>query len=261
METTTPPPPSEAAEQAEQPEPRRRRGRRIEQRPRPVRLWSWPKLIFYFPLMLAAFVCAIGSTIWPDRAGLWGTLFISVFLINTVIMAFDFPRTASLNLVLGLILLLLGGFLVNQHLYTFWPGLEQLASRIHPEANNHFYWLIGGTFGIVFLIVWIIDFRFNYWLVYPNEIIHRHGVLGNVDRYPAPGLEMRKEITDVFEYAILRSGRLIIQPTKGPPIVLDTVMNIDQKQRDIQILLDALAVEIMPNSASRRDEMVPDESN
>jgi hypothetical protein len=260
METTTPAP-SAAAEQDEPNASRRRWGRGERQGPRPVRLWSWPKLIFYFPLMLAAFVCAIGSTIWPDRAGLWGTLFIIVFLINTVIMAFDFPRTASLNLVLGFTLLLLGGFLINQQFYTFWPGLEQFASRIHPEANNHFYWLIGAIFGIVFLIVWIVDFRFNYWLVYPNEIIHRHGILGNVERYPAPGLEMSKEITDVFEYAILRSGRLIIQPTKGPPIVLDTVMNVDQKQRDIQVLLDALSVEIVPGASRRRDEAGPGETN
>lgn len=256
METTTPPPPDAATQpdQAEAAEPDRKRRRRDQSGPRPVRLWSWPKVIFYFPLMLAAFVCAIGSTIWPDRAGLWGTLFIFVFVINTVIMAFDFPRTASLSLVLAIVLLLLGGFVVNQQIYTFWPGLEQLASRIHPEANNHFYWLIGTTFAIVFLIVWIVDFRFNYWLVYPNEIIHRHGVLGNASRYPAPGLEMQKEITDVFEYAILRSGRLIIQPTKGPPIVLDTVMNIDQKQREIQGLLDALSVEIRSGGARREQE-------
>ena len=258
METTTSPP-AEAAEeitpqqQGGQKEPRWRRRKRVSQGPQPVRLWSWPKLIFYFPVMLAAFVCALGSTFWPDRAGLWGTLFITVFLINTVIMGFDFPRTASLNLVLALLLLLVSGFLVNQHLYTFWPGLAGVVARINPEANNHFYWFVGGILGVVFLIVWVVDFRFNYWLVYPNEIIHRHGVLGNVDRYPAPGLEMRKEITDVFEYAILRSGRLIIQPTKGPPIVLDTVMNIDQKQRDIQVLLDALAVEIMPGSVRRLD--------
>lgn len=259
METTTPPP-TEADEQAEPTVPRRKRGRRGHEGPRPVRLWSWPKLIFYFPLMLAAFVCAIGSTIWPDRAGLWGTVFVAVFLINTVIMAFDFPRTASLGLVLGLVVVLLVGFLVNQHLYTFWPGLEQVASRLNPEANNHFYWLIGGIFAIVFLIMWIVDFLFNYWLVYPDEIIHRHGGLGNVDRYPTPGLEMRKEITDVFEYAILRSGRLILQPATGPTIVLDTVMNIDQKQRDIQLLLGTVPVEVTPGVSSPPDGAAPEET-
>lgn len=239
METTTPP---SAAP----------RGNRGKQGPRPIRLWSWPKVIFYFPLMIASFVCAIGATIWPDRAVTWGTIFIIVFLINTVIMGFDFPRTSSLNLVLFLMVVILGGFLINQQVYTFWDGLRNIAATIRPTANNHFYWLFGGILAGVFLIVWLIDFRFNYWLVYPNEIIHRHGFLGSVDRYPAPGLEMRSEITDVFEYAMLRSGRLIIQATKGPPIVLDTVMSIDKKQVQIQKLLDALSVEIVPGDARRR---------
>jgi hypothetical protein len=228
------------------------RGKRGKQAPRSIRLWSWPKVIFYFPTMVASFVCGLGSTIWPDRAVTWGTIFIIVFLVNTVIMGFDFPRTSSLNLVLFFLVMLLGGFLVNQQVYTFWDGLQNLAANIRPTMNNHFYWLFGGILAVVYVIVWLVDFRFNYWLIYPNEIIHRHGFLGNVDRYPAPGLEMRSEITDVFEYAMLRSGRLIIQPTKGPPIVLDTVMNIDRKQVQIQTLLDALSVEIVPGEVHRQ---------
>lgn len=217
---------------------------------RPVRLWSWPKIIFFLPLMVAALVCAVGSTLLPDRAALWGIIFVIVMLFNTVIMGFDFPRTTSLNVVLAIMVILLGGFLINQELYTFWPGLAALAARVTPIANSHFYWLFGGILAVVYLIVWIVDSRFNYWLIYPNEIIHRHGIFGSIDRFPAPGLEMRAEITDVFEYALLRTGRLIISPTKGPPIVLDTVMNIDQKQVQIQALLDALAVQIVPNTVS-----------
>ncbi|MDQ3693675.1 MAG: hypothetical protein M3464_08610 [Chloroflexota bacterium] len=234
------------------PRPVEGRGPPAKRAPRPVKLWSWPKVIFYFPLMVASFICAIGSTVWPDRAVTWGTIFFIVFLINTVIMGFDFPRTSSLNLVLFIMVVLLGGFLINQQVYTFWDGLQDLAARVRPEANNQFYWLFGGIFAVVFLIVWLIDFRFNYWLIFPNEIIHRHGFLGSVDRYPAPGLEMKSEITDVFEYAMLRSGRLIIQPTKGPAIVLDTVMNIDRKQVQIQRLLDALSVEIVPGEVHRQ---------
>ena len=197
--------------------------------------------------MVAAFVCAIGSTLLPDRSSLWGTVFILVMLFNTVIMGFDFPRTTSLNIVLAILALLLGGFLINQELYTFWPGLRSLAARVSPEANNHFYWLFGAILAVVYLIVWIVASRFNYWLIYPNEIIHHHGIFGRIERYPAPGLETRAEITDVFEYALLRSGRLIITPTKGPPIVLDTVMNINRKQIQVQFLINTVADQITPN--------------
>ncbi|MBA3643544.1 MAG: hypothetical protein H0W59_05695, partial [Chloroflexia bacterium] len=65
-------------------------------------------------------------------------------------------------------------------------------------------------------------------------------------RYPAPGLELQKEITDVFEFLLFGSGRLVIQPTKGPAIVLENVFRINDKERRIQALLDAINVEISP---------------
>lgn len=213
--------------------------------PQPVKIWTWPKIIFLYPTLAVALICAVGSLLFENQATVWGSFFLVAFFVNLLVMAFDFPRTSSLNLFLLVIAIILGAVLINQR-FTFIPQLQSLMTGFTPRANTQFYAIFAGSLAFVYLVVLLIDFRFDYWLVRPNEIIHRRGLLGNVSRYPAPGLELQKEITDVFEFLLFGSGRLVIQPTKGPAIVLENVFRINDKERRIQALLDAINVEISP---------------
>ena len=223
----------------------------VAREPEPVKLWSWPKIIFLYPTLLAAIVAGVGSTQWQQHATTWGVVFMVTFFVNLVVMAFDFPRTTSLTLLLLAVAVGLGGVLLNQR-YDYLPALTDWTRRIDPRANSQFYFLVAGSLALVYLVVLIIDFRFDHWTVYPNEIIHRRGILGNVSRYPAPGLELQKEIDDVFEYLLFGSGRLVIQPTRGPAIVLENVFRVNAKASQIQQLLDALSVEISPTDPVAR---------
>lgn len=211
--------------------------------PKSVKIWSWPKIVFLYPTLIAAVVAALGSAVWAGGATTWGLLFFVVFFVNLLVMAFDFPRTTSLNLLLLLVALLLAGVLPNQR-FGFLPALRGLTEGIAPRGNTWFSGLFAGSLALVYLVVLVIDFRFDHGLVRPNEIVHRRGLLGNVSRYPAPGLELQKDIADVFEFFLFGSGRLIIQPTKGPVIVLDNVFRVNDKERRIQELLDAISIEI-----------------
>ena len=210
---------------------------------KPVKLWEWPKVVFLYPTMLVAAIAALGTAQWEERAATWGVLFLVVFFVNIVIIAFDFPRTASLSLLLLVVALILGGVLLNDR-FDFFPALRALTERVSPRANSQFYSFIAGGLAFVYLVVLIIDFRFDYWVVYPNESSPRRGILGNVSRYPAPNLQFYKEIDDVFEFFLFGSGRIMIQPTHGPPIVLENVHRVNHKAKQIQELVDALNVEI-----------------
>ena len=44
----------------------------------------------------------------------------------------------------------------------------------------------------------------------PNEILHHHGPLSDLERFPTMNLKFDKEIPDVLEYALLGSGRLVL---------------------------------------------------
>jgi hypothetical protein len=94
-------------------------------------------------------------------------------------------------------------------------------------------------------VVVFISVRFDYWEVRSNELLHHHGFLSNIERFPSPHLRIDKEITDVFEFLLMRSGRLILQPSEERrTIILDNVPNIDKKEDAITRMLGALQVQV-----------------
>src|SRR5690606_16345212 len=116
--------------------------------------------------------------------------------------------------------------------------------RMNPTANATFYFLFAGLLGIIYLGVFVSAY-FDYWEVRPNELLHHHGFLSNLKRYSAPHLRIEKEVTDVFEFLLLRSGRLILHPSNEPrAIVLDNVPAINRKEEEITRMLGALQVQV-----------------
>ena len=90
-----------------------------------------------------------------------------------------------------------------------------------------------------------VSIRFDYWEIRPNELLHHHGMLSNMERLAAPNLRIEKEINDVFEYFLLRSGRLILHPSDDRrAIILDNVPFIDRKEASVTQMLGALQVQI-----------------
>jgi hypothetical protein len=211
-------------------------------RPDRIVLRSYPKIILLYPAWLMAIGGGILS-IWSDNHPTFTLWFILVLSLNLVVISFEFPRTTSFTLFFLVIAVIFGALWVNQK-WVFLPRLAELWGLLQPSANGQFYWLFAFALGVIYIFVFI-DTRLDYWEIMPNEIIHHLGVLGNVNRYPAPNLKMEKEITDVFEFMLLRCGRLLLHPsTERRAIVLDNVLNINKREKEIQTLLGVLDVHV-----------------
>ena len=90
------------------------------------------------------------------------------------------------------------------------------------------------TLMIVFLIIWVTRFL-DYWEILPNEILHHHGPLSDLERYPTMNLKFDKEIPDVLEYVLLGAGRLVLHiPNVSKAIVLDNVLFINRKEEALK---------------------------
>ena len=96
----------------------------------------------------------------------------------------------------------------------------------------------------------LIHSRFDYWEVRPNELLHHHGILSDLERLSAPHLQIEKEINDVFEYLLAGSGRLILRPSnERRVIILDNVLGIGKKEHAITKMLGALQVQVRTESS------------
>lgn len=233
-ETSTSPPPAKSSEQQS------------------IVLVSFPKIVFLYPSFIASLVAAIymsfqEPTLDPVKhqgAVMTSFVFLLILAVNLVVLGFDFPRTTSITLffvgaaiVLGLLLL----FKISPDLI---PSLEGLFQWFSPLANAMFYYMFAGMLGVIYVVV-LVSVRFDYWEVRPNELLHHHGVLSNLERFSAPNLRIDKEINDVFEYLLLGSGRLILHPSnERRAIVLENVLFISKKEANITRMLGALQVQV-----------------
>lgn len=216
-------------------------------------LRPYPKIVFLWP----TFLVALGVALWlsfsvgPDGLDKNNTshympsvIFLIVFAVNLVVISFDFPRTTSLTLFFLLAALICGALLLFTYKPDWVAPLKGFFTLIRPTASALFYWMITIMLSIIYIIV-MISVRFDYWEVRPNELLHHHGVLSNLERFSAPNLRIEKEINDVFEYMLLRSGRLILSPRDVQrPIVLDNVLFISKKEEAITRMLSALQVQV-----------------
>lgn len=233
-------------------------GAELEQeQPQRIYLVSYPKAIFMYPTLVAAILAGIIMTFAQTetpRTHMVSALFMAVFTVNLVVFAFDFPRTTSLTLFFFLAAVVMAVFLTFRISDQILPWLHKLLSQYQPFANATFFFSIAGALGVVFIAV-LVNVQFDYWEVTPNELLHHHGVLSNLERYSSPNLKIDMEINDVFEYFLLRAGRLILHPSTEPrAIVLENVMRIKSKEAQLTKMLGALQVQV--RAAPRSDSSV-----
>ncbi len=225
-----------------------------EKAPDHVFLVSYPKVVFLYPVFLASIVAAIylsiaGHPLEPTHttAVEISKLFLGLLAVNLVILAFDFPRTTSLTLFFFAVAVATGLALLFTWNPEILPSITDVLARFRPLANATFYWTFACLLGLIFVGVICVS-RFDYWEVRPNELLHHHGFLSNLERLSAPNLRIDKEINDVFEYMLLRSGRLILQASnERRAIILDNVPFIKEKEEAITRMLGALQVQVRPD--------------
>jgi hypothetical protein len=228
------------------------REKKAEKGPKSVYLVPYPKVVFFYPAFLAAIVIAVWMAITnrfsvdvDDKMAVAATwIFLCILSVNLVIITFDFPRATSLTMLFLIAALVLGAVLLSNLFPDTLPAVSEVITRIRPVANATFYIIFASVMALIYVTVFI-SVRFDYWEVRPNELLHHHGILSDLKRYPAPKLRVDKEINDIFEYLLLRSGRLILQPSsERRAITLENVPFISKKEKDITAMLGALQVQV-----------------
>jgi hypothetical protein len=270
----------------------------VKHRDTGIRIFTYPKVIFIFPTLIAALICGLGMSLIRDNTvdplkgrakiaagaesdknhaapaaankgqaatnkeqaaeavpprhrrfttpqNLLGVLFLSVFAFNLLVMAIDFPRFTVVAI------LLLAGFGV---FFILWIGayfdvelmnyVRELMGSIYVVANAEFYSMIALILAMIFLIIYITRFL-DYWEILPNEILHHHGPLSDLERFPTMNLKFDKEIPDILEFLLLGAGRLVLHVSEErKAIVLDNVLFINAKEEALKKQMSRLEVRV-----------------
>jgi hypothetical protein len=256
-----------------------------------VRVFTYPKVVFFVPTLIAALICSIGMwatraetrdprTVQPERTtitveqekdassrvverpntsrftstqNILGMVFLTIFGLNLMVMSIDFPRFTVIALVL--LFAALGFFVLWLNVYfDLIPPLVRFLERVYAVANAEFYFLVATVILVNFGIIWITRYL-DYWEFLPNEILHNHGPFSDLERYPTTNLKFDKEIPDILEYALLRSGRLVLHiPGQPKAMVLDNVLWINSKEEQLKKLMSRMEVRITTDQEAATDQ-------
>jgi hypothetical protein len=172
-------------------------------------------------------------------------LFLGMFAFNLLVMALDFPRFTLVAVILGALFGLF--FILWLSAFFGWDLLQPIHaifSGIYAVANRGFYLMVFVTLMLVFFIIYITRWL-DYFEVLPNEILHHHGPLSDLERYPTMNLKFDKEIPDVLEWVLLGAGRLVLHvPNVAKALVLDNVIMITAKEEALKKVMSRLEVRV-----------------
>lgn len=202
-----------------------------------IKLRSYPKVIFLYPLLIASFVLWLIQLAFTEPEPWLGNIWMIILFINLFIMAFDFSSTKFFLLILAVVIIIL-------LLIFLLPGglLPPGAFDFNLGLTAEFYFI--STIVLAFILgLVLLSAQFDYWKIERNEIYHKAGIFTSAERIPTKSLRIKKEIPDVFEFFILRAGSITLMPGHGDVIPLNTVLNVNKKSEQIDWLLSHISME------------------
>lgn len=180
---------------------------------------------------------------------LLGIAFLAVFAFNILVIAMDFPRFTLLAVILLVFMVLFFMLWLGAYFDVLTP-LAILLESVYVVANAQFYFWFAAIlffgFAFVYMTRWL-----DYWEILPNEILHHHGPLSDLERYPTFNVKFDKEIPDILEFMMLGSGKLILHVANADrPIVLDTVPFINRVEEKLKNLMSRMEVRLAPDATA-----------
>ncbi len=197
----------------------------------------FPKVVFFYPLTITCIICGILEFMQKDQnSATAGALFIVVFLINVMVISFDFTGVKALAMAFSIIAMGFGVLYLNTIMPILDP-VKEIAQTLfrNVHASESLYFMVGA---ILFLMIGsgiLSNLLWNRWTIEPTRLIHKHSLLGDSREYPVIDLQVEKCIDDVFEYLLLLSGTLTFQPGPSVPTIrLENVPFINRAEKKVR---------------------------
>jgi hypothetical protein len=210
-------------------------------------LRTYSKGLFLYPLAIFSFIAAIIEYIqqstYPGQAPMaaLAVIWMAILFINLFVMSFDISAGKFIALLLafvGIVIIIILVIILSPNYSFQFPSGQNIQDYFDLGLRAQFYLGVSYISGGIVLMV-IIKARFQYVRIEQNEVYVK-GILGDAKRLPITSLKVEKQITDFFEYLALRAGSITLFVSGEPPIRLETVLMVNKREKEIDLLLSAI---------------------
>lgn len=220
--------------------------------PDKIVIHPWPKVVLSWPLALVSLVFYfLGGGWWADTGpvpaealGLWWMI---VFFLNLLVQTFDFGRGNLIAVFASIAVILLGLYVWElQGGVAVYSTIYRFFAEAKLALDQNFYLTIFGIYAVLFFFAFLAT-RFDYWVLEPNRLMHKHGLLGDERQYATLQMSVEKEIPDLLEWIVFGGGRLIFKPGPGADahktLIVDNVFRVNSIERRVRDFLGSIKVD------------------
>lgn len=211
----------------------------------------FPKIVLMWPVMLLSLVFfflggGVSEEALVSKSAL-GVAWVVVFFFNMLVQTFDFGRNNFVATIASLALLFVGLWVWDLQTETeVYGSIFRFFQTYQLDMHPNFYAMMATIFAVLFLLAFCTT-RFNYWVLSPNQLTHKHGILGDERQYATINMAVEKEIPDVFEFLLFGSGRLIFKPGVGAEahksLVVDNVFRVNHVEAKVREFMRFIKVD------------------
>ena len=205
---------------------------------------SFPMIIYFWPTMVGFGLFGLLQAVTkvdPATLGLVATFF---WALNLLVIVTDLDQKKFIIALLAVALLGLGAWITTLKKIGLITSVTTWLGGLEVYYSNHAFFVIFFLFWFFFALG-MLHPRFNYWRLEPNEFVHYIQPFGRDISIPRMGHTVNKEIPDVLEFLLLRSGSIVLHMEhEDRAIVLDNVIGINKKEREVKQILESYAVRI-----------------
>lgn len=211
----------------------------------------FPKIVLMWPVMVMSLVFfflggGVSEEAFVNKSAL-GVAWVVVFFFNMLVQTFDFGRNNFIATVASLALVFVGLWVWDlQTEAEIYGSIFKFFDTYELDMHPNFYAMMSAMFAILFVMAFATT-RFNYWVLSPNQLTHKHGILGDERHYATINMAVEKEIPDVFEFLLFGSGRLIFKPGVGADahksLVVDNVFRVNHVEKKVREFMRFIKVD------------------
>lgn len=210
----------------------------------------FPKVVLLWPVMLLSLLFYFlggGVTeeplVDPSALGWWWMV---LFFFNLLVHTFDFGRNNFITTVVLVGIVFLGLWVWDLQVEAaIYGSIYEFFQSQNLDMHPNFYAMISAVLAVLMVMAFITT-RFNYWILAPNQLTHKHGILGDERHYATINMSVDKEIPDIFEFMLFGSGRLIFKPGVGSDqhksLVVDNVFRVNKLEGKVREFLSIIKV-------------------
>ena len=188
-----------------------------------IYLASFPEIIFFWPVILAAFFCAFLQGVLGLSGASVGWFFVMLMIFNFIVLVHDFDQKRFLIFILFVSVFWLLVWITNLYGFTFLKSFARWLLDFNPTISSDGYLLLG-SFLLVLFCWGLISPLFDYWRIEPNEFVHYTQPVGRDLSIARANCSVSKEIPDVFECLLTGGGGSLV--IKRDQQILATIKNI-----------------------------------